>query len=77
MGVLTTLFFFHFFFQGAISIGPLTIFGTLGMPPIEAPLWTPIAKLKKCIDLDFSLYTEEFNFGQTIWDKTHVLLRTS
>jgi hypothetical protein len=25
----------------------------------------------------FSLYTEELNFWQTIWDKTQVLLRTS
>jgi hypothetical protein len=35
----------YIYFQGAISIGPSTIFlGTLGMPPIEAGLRTPVAK---------------------------------
>jgi len=50
----------------------------LGMPPIEAPLWTPTCKIKiKCAPLDFSLYTRELNFVQTIWNKTQVLLGTS
>jgi hypothetical protein len=40
MGVLKTFFSF----QAAILIRPLTIFGTSGMPPVEAPVRTPIAK---------------------------------
>jgi hypothetical protein len=40
---LTTFFFI--FLGGAILIGPsANVFGTLGMPPIEAPLWTTVAK---------------------------------
>jgi hypothetical protein len=43
MSELTTFFFFYK--KGAILIDPQTIFfGTLGMPLIEAPLWTPVAK---------------------------------
>jgi hypothetical protein len=43
MFALTTLIFI--FFREAILIGPsANVFGTLGMPPIEAPLWTPVAK---------------------------------
>jgi hypothetical protein len=31
--------------RGAILIGPsANVFGTLGMPPIKASLWTPVAK---------------------------------
>jgi hypothetical protein len=42
MGALIVLICF---FKGVILIGPSANFsGTLGMPPIEAPLWTPIAK---------------------------------
>jgi len=38
---------FLFFFKGAILIGPSAIFlGTLGMPPIEAPPWTPNCKIE-------------------------------
>jgi hypothetical protein len=34
------------FFKGAILIGPSAIFlGTLGMPPIEVPFWTPNCKI--------------------------------
>jgi len=42
MCALTT---FSFFKNGAILIGPSADFlGTFGMPPIEAPLWTPSCK---------------------------------
>ncbi len=62
-------------------IGPSAIFlGTSGMPPIEAPLWTPSCKIEisvQCRFILFSLHTEELNFGQTIWDTTQVLLGTS
>jgi hypothetical protein len=42
-------------------------FGTLGMPSIEAPLWTPSCKLKQICTPGFhlfSLYTGELNFGK-------------
>jgi hypothetical protein len=43
MFVLTT--FLNVFFRGGILIGPSAIvFGTLGMPPIEAPLRSPVVK---------------------------------
>ncbi len=50
--------------------------------PIEAPLWTPSCKLKLNPRYNrgayiFSLYTWELSFGQTIWDKTQVLLGIS
>ncbi len=50
--------------------------------PIEAPLWTPRCKLKLNPSYNmsayiFSLYTWELSFGQTIWDKTQVLLGIS
>jgi hypothetical protein len=42
MGALTT---FLLIFNGAILIGPPAIVLELcGMPPIEVPLWTPVAK---------------------------------
>jgi hypothetical protein len=42
MFALTT---FNFIFREAILIGPsANVFGTLGMNPIEAPLWTPVTK---------------------------------
>jgi len=43
MVALTTLI--CFFYRGAILIGPsANVFGTLSMPPIEAPIWTQVAK---------------------------------
>jgi len=54
--------------------------GTLGMPPIEAPLQTPSCKIEPnvhCGFILFGLQTGELNFGQTIWDKTQVLLGTT
>ncbi len=60
------------------------VFGTLGMfSPIEALFWTPpptqFLIRNKCSPDSylFSLYTWELNFGQTVWDKTQVLLGTS
>jgi hypothetical protein len=75
MGGHTTLYIYK---KSHIDLGPLAKkFGTFGMPPIEAPLWTPSCKIKQMCTLGFhlfSLYTKELNFRQTIWDKTQVLL---
>jgi len=65
-------------FSGRHIDWPITnFFGTLGMPPIEAPLRTHLQNKNKCAPLDFSLSTGELNFVQTICDKTQVLLGTS
>jgi hypothetical protein len=56
------------------------VFGRLGMPAIEAPLWTQVVKFKQMSTLGFdlfSVYTGQLNFGQIVWDKTQVLLGTS
>ncbi len=73
---------FIFIFKGTILIGSSAIFfRILRMPPIEALLWTPVVKKwKKECTLRFHLFslcTGKLNFGQTIWDKTQVLLGTS
>jgi hypothetical protein len=70
MGALT-IWNLEFIFNGAILIGASTIFfGTVGMPSIEAPLWTPSCKLEnKCAPLGFtfSVYVQgSWTFGQTI-----------
>jgi len=54
---------------------------TLGHSPIDAPLWTPPCTIKKqmCSPIAhlFSLCISELNFGQTIWEKSVVLLGIS
>ncbi len=55
MGALTTFFFI---FKGAILSDPSAIvFGTLVMPPVEAPLWSPSCKIETNVHpcLDFTL----------------------
>ncbi len=78
MGELTT---FNFNFKRNHIDWPNNIFlGTLGMSPMEAHVWTPVAKYKKICSHSFhpfSLYTWELNFEQTICDKTQVLLEIS
>jgi hypothetical protein len=45
---------------------------------MKAPqLYPQLQNRNKCAHLDYSFYTRELNFGQIIWDKTKVLLRTS
>ncbi len=72
---------FLFFKKGAILIGPSAIFlEHWACPQMEAPVWTPVAKYKEMCSHGFhllSLYTWELNFGQTICDKTQVLLEAS
>jgi hypothetical protein len=50
------------------------------MPPIKASFWTTSYKIETNMFPFFhlfNLYTLELNCGQTIWDKTKVLLVTS
>ncbi len=85
--VLNWVHNFFFFFKGANIDWPISnSFGTLGMAPIEAPLWTPSCKIYTVVlpyVLPFQFRVEllpfrwELNFGQTILDKTQVLLGTS
>jgi hypothetical protein len=67
------------YFRGAILIGPTAIFlDHWAWPSIEASL-CPVAKWNQVYNRRFhlfSIYTGELNFGQTIWDKTQVLLGT-
>ncbi len=64
---------------------PITnIFGTLGTPKHRSLNLFPFHKKKGCFVMlpfgnpfEVCLYTWELNFGQTIGDKTEVLLRTS
>jgi hypothetical protein len=71
---LLTPFFLRSYIDWPIS----KTFGT--MPPMEAPLWTPVAEKKQMyfINFTFSVYihTWELKFGQTILYKTQVLLGT-
>jgi hypothetical protein len=48
---------------------PITnVFGTLNIPPIKTPLWTPINKLEKNVFLyPFQFIYVELNWKQTIW----------
>jgi hypothetical protein len=69
---------FSFFSERAIFIGPSPIFfGTLSTPNGSTFLDPPLQNRNICAPLDYSLYTEDFNFGQTKWDKTYLLLGTS
>jgi len=70
--------FFSFIRKELYWLAHQQFFWTLGIPQIEAPLWTPSCKKKKKKQICsirfhlFSLYTWELNFRQTIWDKAEV-----
>jgi hypothetical protein len=82
MGVLCTLFFF-FWGTWIYFDWPITnVFWNTGHSPIEAPLSTPSGKIETpCLHSPmaylFSSHTWELNFGQTICDRTEVLLGIS
>jgi hypothetical protein len=68
-----------------ILIGPYQLahqqfFWNIGHAPIKASLWTTSCKIETNVFPLFhlfNLYALELNCGQTIWDKTNVLLGTS
>ncbi len=77
MGALNTLSFI-LFWRSHIDWALQQCFWNIGHSPIEAPLWTPVTKqLQMCSPMTHlcSLYTWELNFGQTICDKSEVLLQ--
>ncbi len=64
--------FYLFSLKGPYWLAHHQIFWNIGQFHIEAPLYTAGCKIKtNMLNLD----TWELNFGQTIWDKTEVLLR--
>jgi len=67
--------------KGAILIGPSAFFWNIRHAPNRSTSFGPQLQKSRnkytCWLYLFSLYTCELNFGQTIWDKTQVILGTS
>jgi hypothetical protein len=75
-----SLFFFFFVSKEPYWLAHHQFFQNIGHSSIEVPIWTPSCKLETNADplcLPFQFIYWRVELGQTIWDKTEVLLGTS